>query len=119
MKIFVEKLEFLGYHGVYAEERRDGRRFRVDLSVELAEPAGARSDEIDGTVDYRGLAEVVLSVGVDESYRLIERMGDEILSRLFERFPSVDSAELTIRKYATGVPGSPETVGIQLQRTKP
>ena len=118
MRIFVEKLHFVGYHGVYEEERRDGRRFRVDLSVEVDGPEGAASDELDQTVDYRGLAEVVLSVGEGESYKLIERMGDEILCRLFDRFPAVATADLTIRKFATGVPGAPECVGIEMQRTR-
>lgn len=118
MRIFVEKLHFVGYHGVYEEERRDGRRFRVDLAVEVDQPEGASSDELDHTVDYRGLAEVVLAVGEGESYRLIERVGDEILNRLFDRFPAVQNADLTIRKYATGVPGAPECVGIEMQRTR-
>ena len=119
MRIFVEKLHFVGYHGVYEEERRDGRRFRVDLTVEVDRPEGASSDELGQTVDYRGLAEVVLSVGEGESYQLIERMGDEILERLFERFSSIDTAELTIRKFATGVPGAPECVGVEMTRQRP
>lgn len=117
MRIFVEQLEFVGYHGVYAEERRDGRRFRVDLSVQVDEPRASHTDELDHTVDYRGLAEILVAVGTAESYRLIERMGDEMLTRVFETFPAVRSAELTIRKFATGVPGAPDCVGIQLQRT--
>jgi 7,8-dihydroneopterin aldolase/epimerase/oxygenase len=119
MEIFVEKLEFVGYHGVYEEERRDGRRFRVDVRVEVDRPDAAHSDELDQTVDYRGLAEVVLAVGEGESYQLIERMGDEILDRLFERFGAVTAADLTIRKFATGVPGAPHSVGIRMRRERP
>lgn len=118
MKIFVQNLEFVGYHGVYEEERRDGRRFSVDLSVEVGSSPGAQSDDVDDTVDYRGLAEIIVEVGEGDSLRLVERMGDEILTRVFERFPSVEQADLTIRKFATGVPGSPECVGIQLRRSR-
>ncbi len=119
VRIFVEKLEFVGYHGVYEEERRDGRRFRVDLSVQVDQLQASHTDELDHTVDYRGLAEIVVAVGETESYQLIERMGDEMLTRVFARFPSVRSADLTIRKFATGVPGAPDCVGIQLQRQAP
>lgn len=119
MRIFVEQLEFIGAHGVYEQERREGRRFCVDLWVEVDSKAasGAHTDQLDGTVDYRGLAEVVLEVGEDESYRLIERMGDEILKRLFDRFDQLLEAELTIRKFATGVPGAPGCVGVQMKRS--
>ncbi|MEC9400568.1 MAG: dihydroneopterin aldolase, partial [Myxococcota bacterium] len=46
MRIFIEGLEFLAAHGVYEQERREGRRFRVDLSVELTENQGCESDEL-------------------------------------------------------------------------
>ncbi|MFW5966370.1 MAG: dihydroneopterin aldolase [Persicimonas sp.] len=120
MRIFVEQLEFSGHHGVYEEERRDGRRFRADLWVEVS-PEDARraaSDELADTVDYRNLAEVVLEVGRGESCRLIERMADEILRRLFARFDTVIAAELTLRKFATGVPGEPGCVGVQIKRSR-
>ena len=33
-KIYVNKMEFYGYHGVFPEENTLGQRFRVDLIVE-------------------------------------------------------------------------------------
>ena len=33
-KIFVNKMEFYGYHGVFPEETKLGQRFKVDLTVE-------------------------------------------------------------------------------------
>ena len=116
MKIFVENLAFVGHHGVFEQERREGRRFRVDLAVELEEPAAVRTDRVDHTLDYRQLAQLVMEVGQGDSLQLVERMGDAILARVFERFPDVHTAELTLRKHATGVPGDPEWVGVEMTR---
>lgn len=33
-KIYVNRMEFYGYHGVFQEETRLGQRFAVDLTVE-------------------------------------------------------------------------------------
>jgi dihydroneopterin aldolase len=118
MQIFVEGLKFVGTHGIYDEEQRDGRRFLVDLVVDVGPRANQSADAIDTTVDYRGLADIVHRHGTETSVKLIETLGDNILSEVFERFDSVSAADLTIRKYATGVPGDPEWVGISMSRQR-
>ena len=118
MRIFVQDLAFVGHHGVYDEERRDGRRFEVDLVVEVPDRRDGAADEVDETVDYRGLAEAVTAVGRGEPLKLVETMAERICARLFERFESVRAVEVTIRKYATGVPGDPRWVGVSLTRQR-
>ncbi len=118
MRIFVEGLEFVGPHGVYAEERREGRRFRVDLAVEVDDTTSASTDELEDTIDYRHLSQIILDVGHGPSVSLIEHMGHEILTRVMERYTHVREAHITVRKFATGVPGEPECVGIELTRQR-
>lgn len=118
MKIFVENLEFVGHHGVYEEEQREGRQFRADLWVELDRPEAVATDDIEDTVDYRGLADTLLEIGRGPSCQLMERLGERMLTHLFERFPRVRRAELKLRKYATGVPGAPECVGVEMTKER-
>jgi dihydroneopterin aldolase len=115
LKVFIEGLSFTGRHGVYEEERRDGRLFCVDLSVEI--DFGGQ-DTITNTLDYRGLAECILLVGNGPSVDLIETMGERIVDTVFETYPEVTQAEIKVRKKATGVPGEPEWVGMQLSRSR-
>lgn len=113
MRIFVEGLQFDGRHGVYEEERRDGRRFCVDLYVD----ADVRpTDELDTTLDYRALADAVLEVAHGPSVELIETLASEILDRVLKHHRCVHNATIRIRKKATGVPGDPEWVGVELRR---
>ncbi len=117
MKIFVDNLEFVGPHGYYERERREGRRFSVDLVVEIDDPESALlHDELGDTIDYRGLADALLEIGEGPSCELIERLGHKMLDNLFEKFPNIRRADLTLHKFATGVPGDPESVGIELTR---
>lgn len=118
MEIFVEGLEFIGAHGVYDEERAQGRRFIADISVTLSQTSSTRSDELDETLDYRGLAEIVLEVAHGESHALIEWLAGEMTRRVLDRHPQVEQVSVTLRKFATGVPGDPACVGVRLHATR-
>lgn len=116
MKIFVENLAVVGFHGYYEEERRDGRRFVFDLEVEVPDPGDG--DDLDKTVDYRDLSSIIMRHVEGESVKLIETLGERIISDVLSEHTSVGSVELAIRKYATGVPGDPEYVGIRMHRSR-
>jgi dihydroneopterin aldolase len=115
--IMVEDLEFLGFHGVYDEERAEGRRFRVDVEVDVAPLARAgETDALEETLDYRAIAAVVQDVFQGPSVHLIERLADTICRRLLASEPMVQRVRLSIRKAATGVPGDPRWVGVRMER---
>ena len=116
--ILVHNLDFVGLHGVYEEERIEGRRFAIDIeAIVSAAPAG-KSDPLDDTVDYRDLARIALEVGRGPSVHLIERLAEQICERIFAEIAAVAHLTLTIRKYATGVPGAPEWVGLRVERAR-
>ena len=118
MEIFVEGLEFKGYHGVYEEERRDGRQLKIDLAVEVEEETSAKSDELEETLDYRRLAEIVTEVVEGPSRYLVEKLAGEILARTLEQYPEVQEATVRVRKKAPDVVGQPRWVGVELRRSR-
>jgi len=89
-------LELYGYHGVLAEERRDGQPFVFDLRLELAPDAGA-SDELEDTVDYRELAALVREVSDARAYRLLEALAGAVADALLARFP-IEAATVRVSK---------------------
>lgn len=118
MRVFVRNIEFTGLHGVYEEERRDGRRFQVDLEVVLKEQRSAVSDDLEDTLDYRRLAEIVVEVAHGPSRFLVEKLAGAILDTTFERYPQVVEAQVEIRKQAPDVVGAPQWVGVQIRRCR-
>lgn len=118
MLITVHNLEFLGRHGVYEEERRQGRRFQVDLSVRIDRHDLRDPDALDTTLDYRDLSRVILAVGHGPSLNLIEHMAEQILQGVLLAQPRVRWGRVRVRKFATGVPGDPEWVGVELERER-
>lgn len=116
MKVFVENLEFVGPHGVYPQEREEGRLFRVDVGAHF--PDTTDSDLLADTLDYRRLANIVLRVGLGDSVQLVETLGRGIVALVFAEHPEVGRVEVTIRKKASGVAGDPEWVGVSIDTTR-
>jgi dihydroneopterin aldolase len=116
--LHVHNLQFHALHGVYDEERVEGRRFEVDVEARITAPHAATSDELAQTVDYRDIASVVVEVMQGGSVHLIETLVERMASDMFARIPRVMSVRIHLRKWATGVPGGPEWVGITIERSR-
>ena len=109
MRVFAENIEFLGRHGVYPDERTQGRLFRVDVCADIGK--WVINDDIRQTLDYRRLVNIVLDVGLGDSVQLVETLGYGIIYRIYQSCDEVDRVELTIRKKAPDIAGNPEWVG--------
>lgn len=95
--IELEGLIVFGHHGYLEEERRLGQRFLVDLQVDLREQATS-SDQIDDTIDYRRLANVVKDVFGGPSRLLLEGLAGAVADDVMTRFPSVERVRVRVRK---------------------
>ena len=85
-KLTLKNMIFYGYHGVYAEERQLGQQIAVDVEMvkELFE-AGSQ-DDLNLTVNYAEVYDLVKEIVEREEYKLIEGIGLAILKRLAERY---------------------------------
>jgi dihydroneopterin aldolase len=97
-------LEILGRHGVLESERRDGRTFLYDLSLEV--PDSALSDRIEDTVDYRDVAACVREVSERQRFHLLEALAAAVADALVERF-SLELVRVRVRKPGLDVEGLP------------
>lgn len=77
-RIVLTGLRVHAHHGVFAEERRDGQPFVIDLEVALdLAPAGG-SDELGRTLHYGELAEEVAAAAERDPVDLIETLAERI-----------------------------------------
>jgi dihydroneopterin aldolase len=111
-------LQFLGKHGVYDDERAEGRHYEIDLSVDVPRADAAGTDALAQTLDYRDLAAAVVDVMQGPSVHLIETLGETICERVLDGHAMVTRVRLHIRKRATGVPGDPAWVGLRFDRRR-
>jgi len=115
-RVFVRGLEFEGNHGHSAAERRGTRRFRVDLELAMPLATAAASDRLRDTIDYFRVSEIVVSVGTQSTFRLLEALAGEIARRIQDLYPHV-GVGITLDKLAPPCPGVPAACGVFLQRS--
>ncbi len=93
-----------GHHGVYADEKRDGQEFVVDVTLRLPLHLAAVTDDVSDTVHYGELAERIVEIVEGEPADLLEtvaqRIADDVLAD-----PRIDAVTVTVHK-----PSAPITV---------
>ncbi|SNS63326.1 dihydroneopterin aldolase / 2-amino-4-hydroxy-6-hydroxymethyldihydropteridine diphosphokinase [Micrococcales bacterium KH10] len=102
--IEVSGIRAFGYHGVLADEQRDGQEFIIDVALRLDTRAAARSDDLMATVNYNAVAEEIVAAVGRERFDLIETLA-EYLSQQVLLNPKVEEVTITVHK-----PAAPITV---------
>lgn len=115
-QIHIRGLHVVAPHGVYQEERDEGRSFTVDLDAFLGVADAGQNDALAQTVDYRDLSTAILKVLNGPSRSLIEALAEEITTEILNTVAPVQRVRVTVWKRALGVPGDPERVGVTIDR---
>jgi dihydroneopterin aldolase len=117
-EINLENLELYGYHGVLAEEKRLGQRFRIDLNLCVKSKEERFSDSVEDILSYAEVAERVHTIFMQERYNLLETLADKILLDL-SSYPEILEAEIKVTKTSPPIPLQLGSVGISLKRRYP
>lgn len=86
LSITIEGIELRGRCGVSAEERAVGQTLVVDVRLEPASGDACLSDELDDTVDYGCVVDLVRGVVEGDEYHLLERLAAVIVDRIWDAF---------------------------------
>ena len=110
--IFIKGLLFWGKHGVYKEEHVQVQRFGVD--IEIKQEVWDWDERLDRTYDYMEAREIARRCIEENSYKLIETLGEAIATEILLH-PLAQSASVTIKKLDV-IP--PAEVGVVIVRSK-
>ncbi|MGB7605325.1 MAG: dihydroneopterin aldolase [Lutisporaceae bacterium] len=117
-KIILKNLCFYGYHGVLEEESRLGQKFIVDavLYVDLEE--ACNSDNVNDTVNYAEVYEVIKYHSTIMKYKLIETLAQSIIEEIFMKHIRVQEIEITVKKPEAPVDGIYDYFGVEIRRSR-
>ncbi|MGB0119757.1 MAG: dihydroneopterin aldolase [Solirubrobacterales bacterium] len=73
-------------HGVGEAEREVGQRMVFDVDLSLLECPATQSDELDGTIDYSVVTELLVEIATERSYLTLERLTAVIAERFLDQF---------------------------------
>jgi dihydroneopterin aldolase len=82
MRISLNKLLFVGYHGLYPEEKKLGNNYSVEIDIDF-NPKQSIIDQLDQTIDYVHVYAIVkkwMEIPTPLLETLVGKIADDILS---------------------------------------
>lgn len=117
-KITLEKMEFYGYHGLFPEEKKLGQRFYVDLDLHTSLKKAGETDQMEYSIDYGRVFQVVKTVVEGPSKNLIEAVAHQIATELFQEFSLMTACRVKIIKPDPPIPGNYRSVAVEIYRER-
>ncbi|MBB3698562.1 dihydroneopterin aldolase [Flammeovirga yaeyamensis] len=97
--ISLEGLEFFAYHGFFEEERKIGNKYGVDITVDTNFSKAAEEDNLDNTINYMELFEIIKK-HMDISTKLLETIGQNIVNDVYDKWTNnVLNVKVVIKKF--------------------
>ncbi|RWZ51278.1 dihydroneopterin aldolase [Halobacillus fulvus] len=117
-KIYVNQMEFWGYHGLFPEENKLGQRFYADVELELDLTPASKTDDMTKSIDYGAIYETSKRVVEGEAYNLVESVAEKLAGQLLEEFELLEACRITLYKPDPPIPGHYKSVAIEIYRRR-
>lgn len=113
-------MRFMGRHGVLAHEKVDAQAFEVDLVLHADLADAAERDELEATVDYAALFDLVRALAEGPSVNLIEALAGTIATAVLAATDPrmVTAVEVRVRKPDAPIDGTFDTVEVAITRRR-
>jgi len=115
-KIYIRDLEFIGYHGVFEEEKKLGQKFFVSLELTTNLREAGLNDDITKTTHYGEVSESVKKIFFQKKYDLIETLAEDIAREILLNYPLISELKLEIKKPWAPVGIPLKDVSVEIRR---
>ena len=115
--IILENMEFHAYHGCLEHEQTLGNTFIVSLSLGLDTELAGRTDDLEHTLNYQLVYDVVKRE-IEIPSKLIEHVGQRILDCVYNEFPQILEIGVRLSKLNPPLGGKVNRVTIELERKR-
>ena len=102
--IYLREVRFHAYHGVMPQERTVGADFTVDLRVEYPFAKAMDSDDVNDTLNYAEIYDLVAEE-MSVPSELLENVAGRIVKEIERRFPQLISFSVRVSKKRPPVEG--------------
>jgi dihydroneopterin aldolase len=105
-----------GYHGVFDHEAKNGQDFFVDLEIQLDLSSASISDNLNETIDYGALTNLVVEEITGERAQLIEKLAGRIADRIKSGHPEIMKISVTVHKPKAPVASEVSDISVTITR---
>ena len=116
-RIELKKIQALRTIGVIPEEKNTAQPFEIDLAIETDLSVAGASDDLDDTINYGEVTELVAGIIQNESHQLLEKVATRIATEILT-IPAVTGVQVNLRKMRPPVPEFLESSAVNIYRSK-
>lgn len=117
-KILLSGIQFPGHHGVSDQERAVGGRYVVDLELAYDLRLPGRSDALADTIDYSAVYTLVVAIGRERQFHLLETLAQTLADAVLAQFP-ISEVLVRVKKQPPPIAGILDYVGVEIRRMRP
>ncbi len=117
-KIIMKNMAFHSYHGVFKEEKKLGQKFFVDASLYLDLKQAGESDDLNHSVNYGQVYELIKDIIENENFDLLEALCEKICKIIISNYDKVQRVQLEIRKPEAPVHGIFDYFALAIDRKR-
>lgn len=114
-RIVLKGLRFHGYHGVSESERQVGQKYEIDVELTCDFSTAGVTDELAHTIDYEQVVNLIVEIGAERSFQLIEVLAETVASAVLERFP-VHEVRIDVKKLSPPIEHQLTYAGVKIRR---
>ncbi len=114
-QIKLQRIQCYGYHGVFPEENRLGQRFFVDVTIFLDIRPASLNDDIQQTINYAEIYQLVSEAVERKCFKLIETLAEYLATEILKRF-KINAVEIELTKPDPPIPGYYNAVSVKIKR---
>lgn len=96
-KIIIKGIRFHGHHGVPEAERQVGGHYEIDATLSYPLIDAGRTDALENTIDYASVVNLIVEIGTQRSFQLIEALAETIATEILHQYP-IDTVHLAVKK---------------------
>lgn len=115
-KIYINNLEFIGFHGVFPEEKKLGQKFLVSLELIVDTKEAGKTGDLTKSVHYGLVAQDVERVFLEKSIDLIETCAENIAEMVLKKYELVKGVKVTVKKPWAPLQMHFENVAVEISR---
>lgn len=115
-KIYINNLEFIGFHGVFPEEKKLGQKFLVSLELIVDTREAGKTGDLTKSVHYGLVTQDVERVFLEKSIDLIETCAENIAEMVLKKYELVKEVKVTVKKPWAPLQMHFENVAIEISR---
>lgn len=114
-EIRINNMSFFAHHGCFEEERKIGTNFQVDCELEADTSLAEESDNINDTVNYLDVYQLIKKE-MEKPSHLLEHVAKRIIDVILNTYPEVERCKVRVHKMNPPLGGQMQSVSVCLER---